>query len=670
MRSNVVALPHALALADLARSGLDSKDLKKLKAEVLSSDGTFEITQKYKARSIKLPYLDQRGRDTGFFRLRFLDDVRGFGAKKPLRYWQPPDSEPRAYLAPYIDWPKLLADPSQELWFTEGEKKAAAACKAGINCIGLGGVWNWRSTRSRQPLIADLALIAFKGRRVVLCFDTDVDPNPLVVGALETFGHTLEQRGTQVGVVTLPLAPDEEKCGLDDFLVKNSVKALKALEITTLASGAELVKLNDELVSIEQPSSLLWLKTRVLFKSSRQLIDLHFAHRRVSGVDSAGRLVELNAVAEWLRWPNHRVAPGVVFEPGEKKVLEDGCVNLWPGWAAQPKKGDVSLFIRLIDYLFSAVPAEQKRWFLQWLAYPVQNPGAKLYAACVLWGRDTGTGKSLVGYTIGRLYGPGFAVVTEHQLHGSFNGWQAHRQFILGEEITGSDRRAEANRLKHVISGEVATVNEKFQAEYTVRNCANFLFTSNHHDAFIVEDKDRRFFIHEVGEATQGQRPSERWFTQEYDGWYKTDEAVGALMHYLLHHVDCSGFDPRERAPVTQAKEEMIRASGAEADFMVREFLERPEMMLKIGETRLERDLFTLEELWALLGCRERQISPLQLARAFRRAGLPEAKMVRLGERRERLWAVRNLKRWKRATHQEFAKHYEPMIETAKKPRF
>jgi hypothetical protein len=668
--TTVVQLPRAMMLADLARSGLDDKDTKRMRLTVLTASETEEVTGKFKARAVKIPYLDARGRDTGHFRLRFLDDVRGFGARKPQRYWQAPDTEPRAYLAPGVDWAAALADPARELWVTEGEKKAAAACKAGIACVGLGGVWSWRSARNRQPLIADLALVQWKGRRVVLAFDTDADPNPLVVGALETFGHVLEQRGAQVGVLALPLLGEADKTGLDDFLVARGAAALRGLEVTTLASGAELVRLNDELVVVEQPSSVLHLRTGALFSSARPLIELHYAHRRVSGVDAAGRLTEVNAVAEWLRWPHHRVAPGVAFEPGEPRLLDDGRVNLWAGWAAEPRRGDVSMFLRLVDYVFTGAPPEHRRWFLQWLAYPVRNPGAKLYAACVFWGRDTGTGKSLLGYTVGRVYGPAFAVVTEHQLHGAFNAWQANKQFVLGEEITGSDRRAEANRLKHVISGETATVNRKYQAEYEVRNCANFTFTSNHHDAFIIEDRDRRFFVHEVGAAALERRPPERWFTRDYDEWYKGAEAPGALMHYLLG-VDLAGFDPRARAPETAARGDMVAASGGEADHMVRALLESPEACLRIGDAPVARDLFTVEELWAALdgAAGRRLVTPRQLSGALRRAGVAAPPMTRTSRGRLRLWPVRDRERWERAPHAERAAHYDGALGPAAKKR-
>jgi Domain of unknown function (DUF3854)/Family of unknown function (DUF5906) len=655
--SVVIELPRALALKDLARSGLRERDFKRLRLEALTSEEVFQLTAgRFKSRAIKFPYLTPGGRVTGYFRLRFLDSVRGFGARKVIKYWQPADSEIRIYFSPGIEWLKLLADPTAELWVTEGEKKAAAACAAGLPVLGLGGVWNWRSTKNRQPLIPDLLAINWKARRVKLCFDTEADPNPLVSGALEALGHALELRGALVGVVALPLLNEEAKTGLDDFLLARSVKDLLALEAVTLASGAELIKLNEELVVIESLASILHLPSRRLFTSSRPLIDVLYPHRRVPGMDSAGRLTELPAVTEWLRWPRHRVARGISFEPGEPPLLEDGRVNMWTGWPFAPRKGSVKLLTDLLDYQFANAEPEHKRWFTQWLAYPLQHPGAKLYTSVVLWSRDTGTGKSLIGHTLGRVYGSSFGVVTEAQLHSGFNSWQADKQFILGEEVSGSDKRGEADRLKFIVTGEIVTVNAKHQPEYETRNVANFLFTSNHHDAFSLEARDRRQFVHEVGVGAP--KPPVEWFTTTYDAWYKSDAGAAAVFHYLLN-VDLTGFDPRAPAPQTAARAEMISASGSETDYLIRELLEAPDAYLKLGDTAIPRSLFTVRELIALLDPEGRgHLSQIGVAKALRRAGSVGPLMTRTARGPVKLFAVRDLTRWATASHAARAADY------------
>lgn len=653
---DVAEHPRAAMLRDLERSGLTAADAKKLKLEVLTSEETYAATDKFRARSVKFPYLDRKGRDTGYFRLRFLDQVRGIGQKKPQRYWQAAETLPRAYLPPKPDWDLVLSDPLKELWVTEGEKKAAAACKAGIHCVGLGGVWSWRSAKQRVALVPDLATINWQNREVVLCFDSDADPKPEVSGALVALARALEQRGAKVKTVQLPLPDSADKCGLDDFLVEQTVKDLLALPREGLAAEAALLKLNEELAVIDEPSAVLRLSTGQLFQDPTRLASLHYGHLRVPTVDASGRLGDANAVLEWLKWPHRRTHSGIAYEPGQPKSLPDGRVNLWSGWPREPKKGSVKPFLELLDYQLKGAPPEHRRWFEQWMAYPVRHPGEKLYAAVVLWSQRQGTGKTLLAYTLGRVYGPAFGVVTESELHGAFNDWQFGKQLVLGEEITGAERWTEANRLKHTVTGETVRVNRKYQATFEVRNCVNFLFTTNHHDAFMLERHDRRYFVREAG---SGDAPPDLAWFRAYDAWYRTETAAAAL-HYWLLNVDLKGFNPKGPAPETAERAAMVESSSNEADLLVRQLVQAPDSVLRIGDTSSTRDLYTLVELVAILDPdRRARLTQVQLMKAARRAGMPRLEPTRTSRGTLNLWAVRNMDRWAKASHAERAGHYD-----------
>jgi hypothetical protein len=666
MPSNVSVHPQQLALADLKRSGLNAKDFKILNLKTLTSDETLELTGKYKVRSVQFPYLDPRGKDTGFYRLRFLDEARSFGNhKKSPRYWQPPDTVPRAYFTPYIDWPRALDDPKNEIWITEGEKKAAAACKAGIATIGLGGVWSWRVTKTRIPLIPDLVLIPMRARLVKICFDTDAEPKPLVTGALEMLGHVLGQRGAIIEVISLPLLKGQEKTGLDDFLIEHSPSDLRKIESRGLASAAELAKLNDELTIIINPSAILHTPTGQLYPTLQPLTQILYAHKTVPDVDAAGRLIEVNAVSAWMKWPGHNQHNKLVFEPGAPRVTEENNYNLWNGWPVEPKRGNVSLFNELLNYTLSGLKPDERKWLMQWFAWPLQNPGAKLYTALVLWSQEQGTGKTLLANTFGRIYGEGFSIITEHELHGTFNDWAANKQLVLGEEITGSERKLESNRLKHLITGDTVLVNKKFQPPYTVRNCANFIFTTNDHDAFLLDRHDRRYFVHEVGGGTR--LPDNAWFTK-YDQWFRTDEAIAAIFYYLLQ-IDMDGFNPKARAPETKSRAEMIAATGTHVDMLIRDVLAAPDVYMRLGDTIIDRDLFTVHEIISMIDPERRMnLNDKNVGAALQRAG-SRCQVVCLAKGQTiRLRAMRNLEKWNAASHQQWLDHYRDATKAVAKP--
>jgi hypothetical protein len=138
------------------------------------------------------------------------------------------DGRARKYETPWqqpggIDIPVAvngqLGNPSVPLFVTEGARKCDAAVSAGLCCVSLLGVWNWRGT---NPVGGKVALpdwhdIALDTRRVVLAFDSDVAVKRAVAKALAELAGYLRSKGAKVEYLHLPELGDG-KCGLDDYL--------------------------------------------------------------------------------------------------------------------------------------------------------------------------------------------------------------------------------------------------------------------------------------------------------------------------------------------------------------------------------------------------------------------------------------------------------------------
>jgi len=224
---------HALMLADLARSGLDAADAKKLRLQPLTAAETRGATGHLNVPSYKIPYFDPAGDPTGFFRLRLLQRVAD-SEGKVIRYWQPPDSVPHAYFPPGVKWTKVMQNTDVTTVFTEGEKKAAKACKEGIVCIGLGGVWNFQSKEAHIDFLPALAAFEWDDRRAEIAYDGgDVEVDKSVKAARDRLQTRLEARGAHVITVELPAG---EK--LDDFLVGHRRDDYFALRRTGLDGWA------------------------------------------------------------------------------------------------------------------------------------------------------------------------------------------------------------------------------------------------------------------------------------------------------------------------------------------------------------------------------------------------------------------------------------------------
>lgn len=201
------------AIADGAKSGLTKAEMLKLG---MYSVGTAEANQLFgiAAEGYIIPYSND------FYRMKILGYTPKFGEILTMKYTQPHGSVCKLYL-PCIgktQWDKAAKNTSEIILITEGEKKAAAACKAGYHCIGLGGVWNFRS---KHGALKDWEQFIFTGRTVLIVYDSDIIDKPQVRYAEYALATELAARGANVMRVRLPHSSN--KTGLDDFLVDNGL---------------------------------------------------------------------------------------------------------------------------------------------------------------------------------------------------------------------------------------------------------------------------------------------------------------------------------------------------------------------------------------------------------------------------------------------------------------
>ncbi len=113
-----------------------------------------------------------------------------------------------------------IGNPSIPLVVTEGARKADAAVSAGLACVDLLGVWNWRGRNEHGGAVAlpDWESVALRDRLVYLAFDSDVMSKIEVAKALHRLSAFLRARGAEVRPIYLPSMADGSKQGLDDFL--------------------------------------------------------------------------------------------------------------------------------------------------------------------------------------------------------------------------------------------------------------------------------------------------------------------------------------------------------------------------------------------------------------------------------------------------------------------
>jgi hypothetical protein len=637
---------------------------------------------------MRIPYHDILGNPLSdwpgcppFYRLRYLEQPQGFEEQargKQQRYTQEPNTAPVAYYPRNENWAEIAVDVGIPIILTEGELKAAKACKEGFPTIGLGGVYNWRSHKLGLEWLPSLDLVLWARRCVYICFDSDLSTNVMIAHALRELAEALVQRGAFVYLVLLPTLEDLDKVGLDDFLVHagpNAVDQLHQLlhEAEPLGLSSVLFSLNDKYTYIQSPGLIFNTVTKQklppgAFKEHAEAAKRY--QERQLKPDGSISYKPVSAAAAWLSWPLRKEAEALTYQPGAGALVDSPTggsrLNLWPGWGCEAVPGNHKPFIELLEHLFQGAEPEALKWFLQWCAYPLQHPGTKLYSSAVIYGIRHGTGKSLIGYTLANIYGQNFTEITQQDLHGSFNEWAESKQFVMGDDVTGSDKRQEADFLKKLITQRELRVNAKYVPTYVVPDCINYYFTSNQPDAFFLEDDDRRFFIHEVVAP-----PLSEAFYQMYDQWLKAGGA-SHVFDYLLK-LDLTGFNPAARALKTHAKERMIADGQSDLGAWVRNLLATPDAVLMVGGVKLKPDLYTGKELLALYDPEGRTRTTANgLGRELRRAGVLQALQgapLRLADGTQgRYYIIRHVDRWANATAAELAQHLRGDVAKGRAP--
>jgi hypothetical protein len=664
----------ALGAAKLASSGLTLEDAKRLHISCLSGEQTHQLHPSFRPLcSLKIEYYDHRGEQLPdwpgakpFYRVRYLEtDFAALTEKKPVRYVQEPNTAPVAYFPATCDWLDLVDDVDQPLILTEGELKAAKACKEGFPTLGLGGVYNWRSHKLGLTWLPSLEPVRWSRRYVYICFDSDFKTNPQVCAALRELADELHRRGAFVHLVSLPALPGLAKVGLDDFLVHAGPSANELFrqllaQAEPLGLTAPLWDLNDKYVYVKDPGLIVEQETK--FKIGPSAFKEHLEaplvyQERQLKADGSISYKPTSAAAAWLKWPLRTEVAKLTYQPGAARFVQGSLFNLWPGWGVDPVAGDVSPFLRLVEHLFTGAEPEALEWFLRWCAYPLQYPGTKLFSSVVIHGIRHGTGKSLIGYTLGRIYGKNFTEISQVDLHNNFNEWAVGKQFVMGDDVTGSNKRADADFLKKLITQREIRVNSKYIPTYTVPDCINYFFTANHPDSFFLEDDDRRFFIHEV---RVGPLPEE--FYVEYDLWLDTGGA-SAVFHYLLN-LDTGDFNPAAPALRTAAKERMIANVQSDLASWVRQLMATPDHLLRVGELVVDKNLFTTKELLQFYDPSGKTGTTANgLGRELARAGVRQVangRPIRLSDGSQaRYYAIRNPERWLSSSLEEVVKYLE-----------
>lgn len=253
MASSVIELVPSFVVNDLLASGLVPEDVRARLAGPNEKEATNTPAG---VDAYVLPYFDLEERPLPFYRTKQMNNP-----DPKIKYKQLATGENHVYFP--LGLGRLLRN-AKYLLITEGEKKAAAAVKAGFPCVALGGVDSWKNRTvvlhkdskvgtnkngqivAKIPAGADITegvdslakgmsevigLLRRKDIPIIICYDSDIHLKGLVKyevqRAAASLGFELRNRGIPfANIKQLILEPDGvdvdseglTKLGLDDFL--------------------------------------------------------------------------------------------------------------------------------------------------------------------------------------------------------------------------------------------------------------------------------------------------------------------------------------------------------------------------------------------------------------------------------------------------------------------
>lgn len=366
---------------DLTRSGLNVKDIR---AALLSPTERLVCELPPSFEGYVIPYWDLGGAPIGFYRVRIFD--------QQSKYRQLKDTPNHIYFPrDFLEVFRAQTFRPPIIFITEGEKKAALACKRGFPTVGLGGVDSWRNRmillsrstaesfkvyRGNKNLIAahasespeeytsayavgfdDLCNFGIKyGCTMGIVFDTDSVRGtiPEVQRAAAALGHELRHRGfgiEEVRQITLPPIEGLLKVAMDDYLLAKEGGVPKFKQLIT-----------DNMLQPTTFPRMPNLRDYVL----KRLSAPHIARRDMQNL-SLSILTELDAAGR--RMVHHDSGRYYYFE-NETSELMEARLNI-------PKREQLqdTSFGRLLYRDYGIVPAADGR-LTQWLGaqYTAEAP--------------------------------------------------------------------------------------------------------------------------------------------------------------------------------------------------------------------------------------------------------------------------------------------------------
>jgi len=261
-------------------------------------------------------------------------------------------------------------------------------------------------------------------------------------------------------------------------------------------------------------------------------------------------------------------AESLAYEPGEERILPGVLnlpnLNLWVDDRVKPDKTDHTWFLDHLEYLIRN--EKEREHFLNWLAYAVQNPGAKIEHAVLIIGGQ-GVGKSILNELFENIFGPSNVNEPQNEnLADKYTKWARNTCLCILNELKQADKYHFYNLIKPFITEKTISIREMHRDSYTINNHMNILAYSNEEVPIKLDKDDRRWFVIK----SDAKRKPDTY----YIGLARNiKENSGGAMNYLLKR-EVKDFNHGMLPATTEAKQFIINDSRPDLDLWIEEAIQ------------------------------------------------------------------------------------------------
>lgn len=253
----------------------------------------------------------------------------------------------------------------------------------------------------------------------------------------------------------------------------------------------------------------------------------------------------------WKSNPSREIVPmdDLVFAPQGAKI---GQINMFKGLEMHATHGNG--WKAWHSHLLTLCNNDTKtaHWITCWLAYQLQNLGAKMRSSLVIHG-DEGTGKNILMDAIQHIFGMYGIQIGQSQIESQFNSWASCKLFIVANEvISRRERRHIKGKIQQLITEPFVSINQKNMPERIEANYANFVFLSNEDVPIDTNKDDRRFMVIKTEKTDD--------MDSDYFTELKAEIIESDLLGYLLKY-DVGDFNEHTKPLLNEAKAAIIDAN-------------------------------------------------------------------------------------------------------------